>query len=370
MAIIQRTKLVDVLASMPELETFRPELINKSKSNCLVLAAGFEPRSDWLLDNSDLNQFDTVVLITYPESNTDFLGKAQDHRNVKTVLFDEKKLDNDLRNLLREISEGNDGAINFMLDVSAMSSITIYSAMSALVDGDFEKDDLSIVYCEARSYRPLEEEWKRFLADTAETTDTFEFAEAYCQEHFQTTGVSSVLEFPRFAGRNEGPSKTKVIAIPNFGLERMKAMLAHCEELYGAVSSDPYWIFGSPPSSANAWRLESLKRLYNSSLDSMNTTASTRNYKELIRLLDDIYLKDRNVHYVVATTGSKMQHIGTYFFLLMRPDVGLMLSRPEKYNVEGYSQEKGPQWHLNFGNLGEVKARLSKIDKLNFVWEK
>src|SRR3712207_8526259 len=45
-----------------------------------------------------------------------------------------------------------------------------------------------------------------------------------------------------------------------------------------------------------------------------------------------------------STLGSKMQHLGTFLFLQMHPEVGLVLSEPNDFVAGRFSQGIGQVW--------------------------
>ena len=117
-----------------------------------------------------------------------------------------------------------------------------------------------------------------------------------------------------FPGKNVGPLATEVIAIPSFSLQRMKSMLCHVESQYSVQDQDVRWFLGQPPDRVrNGWRYDAMAALYN--VRDGGIGVSTRDYKDVLQRLDrGLDEIDTQRHLIIATLGSKMQHLGCFFF--------------------------------------------------------
>jgi hypothetical protein len=105
----------------------------------------------------------------------------------------------------------------------------------------------------------------------------------------------------------------------------MKAMIAHAEQNYNACIESAQWIIGNPPNKAkHGWRRSAMVELYSAEPASHKHAISTRSYADMLATLQDIWEeKHLDRHLVIATVGSKMQHLGTFLFHCIHPDVEL-----------------------------------------------
>ena len=100
-----------------------------------------------------------------------------------------------------------------------------------------------------------------------------------------------------------------------------------------------------------------------------NIPVSTRHYKDMVRSLEEQWLEwHLERHLVVATLGSKMQHLGTFFFLKMHPEAGLIISEPSRFVAERFSKEVGPVWWSDFGCIEGLRKRVGEYGTLRYCW--
>ncbi len=198
------------------------------------------------------------------------------------------------------------------------------------------------------------EEWDAFFRSVPNPNDNLSMAEFYEQSHFQTRGVEETYESDTFPGVNVGPLATELIAIPSFSRDRMKSLLAFAESRYNVRESSVRWFLGQPPDRhRNGWRFQALANLYNVRHEGIGV--STRDYREVFQRLD-LQWEELHTerHLVIASLGSKMQHLGTFLFLAMHRECGLLLCEPREFIAERYSTGIGPRWWLDFGAVSEI----------------
>ena len=217
-------------------------------------------------------------------------------------------------------------------------------------------------------YSPTLTEWETFFKGVPSPLDNLSIAEKYEQSHFQSRGVDITYESDVFPGENVGTLATEVVAIPSFSLQRMKSMLCHVESQYSVQDNDVRWFLGQPPDRVrNGWRYDALAALYN--VREHGVAVSTRDYKDVLQRLgrrwEEIHT-DR--HLIIATLGSKMQHLGCFLFLTMHPECGLLMCEPKEFIAERYSAGVGPRWWLELGEVERVKALLTSCGHLRFHW--
>jgi hypothetical protein len=66
--------------------------------------------------------------------------------------------------------------------------------------------------------------------------------------------------------------------------------------------------------------------------------------------------------------GSKAQHLGTFPFLVMHPEVGLELSEPKEFTASRYSSKAGAQWIVEFGPVKDLVGKLQSWNRIVFQW--
>jgi len=142
----------------------------------------------------------------------------------------------------------------------------------------------------------------------------------------------------------------------------MREMLAYSESHYNASLEETLWVIGQPPDEEkNGWRFEATRELYEPIRNVV--PLGTRDYKQMLWFLVE-YWESLNIerHLVIAPLGSKLQHLGVYLFLKMRPDTGLLLSEPRSFVANRFSTGVGPAWWIDFG----VMSSLSDWRQLDF----
>jgi hypothetical protein len=170
-----------------------------------------------------------------------------------------------------------------------MSSFVFYPLLYTVFE-TLPQAKLNVLYVEAADYYPSEQEWSGFLRTIDDPTDALELAERYQEVSFQSKGAEAIYGSDVFPGRNVGPLATQLIAMPNFGLERIKGMIAYAEAQFHASTEQIKWLLGRPPNQQkNGWRLDALDKLYNADKYGEAIPVSTRNYHDTFRVLEDIW---------------------------------------------------------------------------------
>jgi len=117
----------------------------------------------------------------------------------------------------------------------------------------------------------------------------------------------------------------------------------------------------------NGWRYEALWELFHQ--PDRKRDACTLNFKDILLALEQIWKEtNESRSFVIASVASKAQHLGTFMFLIMHPDVGLILSEPIQFITSKYSTGVGPKWHVSFGNIGLWIERLRGWNEIIFEW--
>jgi hypothetical protein len=168
---------------------------------------------------------------------------------------------------------------------------------------------------------------------------------------------------------NPGNSPCMLIAVPNFSVLRMNAIRIRDEEINKTKYDVIRWLIGEPPAGRNKWRMEALKKTNRVYLvDTANIIpVSTLRFKDMIATLENIWLQERYDYQItIGSLGSKMQHVGTFFFLHLHKDVGLWLSEPKAFRANKFSVGSGSAWVIRFGSTSILRKMLDRY--MTYTW--
>lgn len=368
MPTIRQVDAEQIISRLSDLEQLESQFDELPGPRCVIISAGFEPRIRSFFDSFTFRDDDRLLVIKYPEFSEPFVKDILEKKSDAKILnFDESNISPELQRYFAELGTERYSTI---LDISGMASVAMFPVLFAIFKNR-EQDSISIVYTEANEYGPSKSDWDTFYQSIESPSDNIQVADKYLEVNFQSVGVSTVFSSPIFPGVNEKRLPSKVVAIPSFALERMKAKIAHCYDKYGANPEETVWLLGKPPSNQNNWRLDALTKLYSPSQSSETMyPVSTRTYQEVFRVLEDVWQDHKNSHHLlIATNASKMQNLSLFLFLWMRGTVGLILSRPKTYEPVKYSAGTGPKWWLSLGKVLDLRNSLEQVDNLIFHWD-
>ena len=371
MAELATIEIGEILGKLPEIVPFNIELLGDEPLDLLICCAGFESRSTAIVKNMKEAVIGNIIVIVYATNDEDNSNAINDFRTLNTlndfklIKYERSTFVENLRAALFPYRTYEHPHI--AVDLSGMASFVFYRVFSTLFE-DLPHGELGAYYSEALSYAPSREDWDNFFNNVPDPKDSLSIAEKYEQSNFQSKGVDVTYESDVFPGKNVGPVATEVIAIPNFSLQRMKSMLCHVESQYSVQDKDVRWYLGVPPDRfRNSWRYNALAALYN--VQERGVGISTRDYKDIFQRLDRHWEESfANRHLIIATLGSKMQHVGCFLFLKTHPECGLLLCEPQEFIADQYSMGIGPIWWLNFGKIQEVHDLIASRGKLKFLW--
>ena len=342
-----------------------------AKVDALICCAGFEERAVAITKDVAFKDVGTVIVVTYPTNCDDNSPAIKEFRRLRRsrmlteIQYDRSTFLYSISTILRELNLPDSAHI--VVDVSAMASYLISRVFAALFR-HAQTCILSVYYSEAKEYSPSSTEWDVFIDGVENQNDNLMIAERYEQTWFQSRGLGETYESDVFPGRNPDPLATKVIAIPSFSLQRMKAMLTFASSNYNVPNGNLVWMIGVPPNeSLNGWRSEALRVLYN--VRDECCSVSTMDYRETLLALDTIWTSSAaESHLVLADMGSKMQHLAVYLFLRMHSECGLIHCEPESFLPQKYSVGIGNRWCIEFGSLSELDGALASAGNLAFEW--
>lgn len=371
MPTIRDTTIDDLLVSLDDWSEYRAD----KESQLFISTVGFEDRTcaafeQWASAGKEVDR--RALLILYPTNEAD---NARQMARFKEIAQVSRVSISDIRykaaSFYGEITAALRGTKNItkiVADISTMASYVFYPLMKAIYDSDMNAS-VQILYSEAQTYFPVSEDWANFKASYAKVGDLLERAKLFDEQHFQSSGVDEIYESPAFPGMNLDKLPGCLILVPNFSYERVQRMVNSASERYAvSPSEDVVWMIGIPPDQTiNGWRHDALWEMYNRPNDKVSV--STFDWKEMLQELHRIWVKKQNQKaLVIGTVGSKPQHLGTFVFLKMHPEVGLILSEPKEYSAARYSEGCKKIWSIKLGHISELNEKLRTWDRLNFHW--
>lgn len=351
------------------------ERIDQPAMECdlFLCTLGFEDRTHKLVtefSESGALEGALVLLVQYPTNVDDNLANLPAFEAAASTSFGLKTIDysrNEYSGILAESLNqliGHRANARVVFDISTCSSYVLYPTLKQLIDLDVE---LTIVYTEAEEYFPTFDEWTR-VASQADSEEML-FTRAFEEAEFQSIGVDDVYSSPIFSEMNPGNRPTVLVAVPNFSASRMQTVITRDQEINKTPSSRVHWLIGEPPGTENKWRAEAVQKTNGLvSVQEANVHyVSTLDYKETITSLENIWLATRHEHHMaIGSLGSKMQHLGTFFFVYLHKDVGLWLAEPKRFQAGKFSSGRGPSWRVPLGRSDALRKKLDEY--MNFKW--
>ena len=277
------------------------------------------------------------------------------------ILYSRGTYIHELRTKLESIMNKSKSNFRVIFDISTCSSYVFYPTISELMKSN---TDLTVVYSEADTYFPTKDEWEKVNAKAKEENSLF--IESFENARFQSIGVDDLYAYSPFSELNAGNKPALLVAIPNFSAKRINSIVHIDRELNKTPYEDIIWLIGEPPAEKNKWRTDAIIRTNNIS-NVATHFVSTLEYKEIILKLEDIWANRKyDYHISIGSLGSKMQHLGTFFFLALHQEIGLWLAEPREFNAKRFSTGHGVFWQLRFGETNELRRILESY--MTFTW--
>jgi hypothetical protein len=284
-------------------------------------------------------------------------------------------VDRAVRRAVGELARTRD-KVRVVFDISGSSGTLILSVMAALT-ALAPSIVLEVIYAEPREYLPSRHEYECKPDEVVQGA----LADGNEQSHAEQ-GVSDVDTNELYPGHIVENRPDRVIAVPSFRTSRLVRCLAHIgDQTIAAPQESITWILGEPPSTALKWRLElqrmivlrQLAQMVGKSdgevtaptLDASNyRTASTRDYREILRVLISEIDGAAGSNLWLVHMGSKLQAIGVALALHAREEVAVLRARPKQFNAKKYSVGAGTLWCLKFDDLAGLLKKLGQVGHL------
>jgi hypothetical protein len=361
---LRKRELADAVVAMSELEQL--DAAELEAIDLIICVLGFEERA--LAMPAELAGSGTAVgatavvrYLTNPEDNErnwpamrESLLQLDDGEPAK--LQAGSRLARDLRALVDGLPQSRP---RVAWDVSVASNDLIVDGLAALIDCDVE---LTLLYAEARDYRPSREEFEnereRFVGDGQMGLDD---------------GVLEVEVAGEFPGAHSPRLAHELICFPGFSRDRVRSTISKVdpEWIVTPERAPLVWMIGRPPHADLQWRTAALRAIHD--VDSYGAAddvheLNTLDYRETLQVLDKHYgWRGGEVNLTISALGSKMQAVGIALFCTARPDVRVIFARPELYNAGAYTGGIRALWRLPLGPTVELKDSLRRVGTLEIV---
>lgn len=382
---IRHITFEDIRAKLPEPRLWDGNMI---APDVLIVAIGFEERAAAI--SKELGQrlapeSTAVALLGRYDSNADdnacndgiireALGKFC--QKLRTFSADSPTdILGVVGSAIQDLASGRQ-RVRVAFDISGSSSTVILSVMAAIASVR-HLVDLDILYTEPETYAPSKSEFECNLEGLicgalAEGND----------ESFVEQGVSDVDANELYAGHSVENRPDRVLAIPSFRTSRLLRCLSYAsDQPIVSPQESIYWILGEPPASGLKWRYELQKRIVERQLAVMmgrepgevtaqaltksnSVVASTRDYREILKILLNEISLHAGANLSLVHMGSKLQGIGVALALHVRSEVALLHARPKRFNVDKYSKGVSTLWRIEFGDFAGILEELKKVGQI------
>ena len=367
MAKISRCQLVDVISNLSDIRPLNADGYNSTEPDDLFLCAlGFEPRCLRLPDQLKAAGYRAHRAIYFKyatnlDDNAANLPVLEHHLGeiapkVGSMESDESNFSNQLRSLLDiVVGEAKSRSPRVTMDISVTANRLLLRCIKVLLEYDLS---LRLVYSEADVYYPTKEE---YAGESARWEDEGQLG--------LEQGVSDVLPSTDHPGAALDLLPDAVILFPTFKGARSKAVISFVDpSLLTRPGEKVVWLLGIPHLDADRWRLEAMNKINAINLDAPHHEVSTFDYKDTLRILEQIYSDMSQKHTItLSPLGSKMQALGTAIFCYMHPDVRIVFAVPQEYNAVQYSKGCKAVWQVQFGPIKALRHNLDKVGKLRVV---
>ena len=314
--------------------------------SCFIGIAGFEPRCyaapkklvtlGWttrvafVVHYSQENMTDNMIRGNEACANDLHSASRQlcEGRKLKIIVHDDHDLGSDFGTQLLEAMhqagiDTSSSATHVVFDITVGTSRLLLEGLHALLNTDVE---LTLVYSEASEYRPSYDEYVKAKKNPIHV--------GRIEKDFLTSGVDRVELLRRLIGRVADERPTYVIVVPSFAPIRIGAVL---EEISPSVV---HWGFGRPHLRRNQWRVKAQKYYHRALQEPVHKQSciSTFDYREMLTVLEKTYRESRaDYNLLVSSLGSKLQKVGQVLFHILRPEVGAIVSIPNRWDPEHFS---------------------------------
>lgn len=346
------------------------ECLVLEEGDIIIHAPGFEDRTMDIAKAIAPTPKSRAILIDYIPHNSE--NRLADVRTALSALgvhvanedilkynrFDPGDFETNLQALL----SGQD-VHRAIIDISSMSKLLIMLVLNICNKLNL---GVCVLYCEAQTYEPSQEEFERAKQENKVHRPTLQIY----------TGVHGVVRVDSLASVAMQGQPTAAIVFMSFNDNLTQALL---NTVYPGRL---FLINGRPPvhswrEEATAWIHDQVRREWeednpviysdNSHVLMPKRIASTFDYRETVSLLFNLYWQLSITHRVLlAPAGSKMQAVGCYLVKALHPDIHVEYPSPEGFAKE-YSVGVGSRWLLDLGNISERLTAIASAERREYL---
>lgn len=235
-------------------------------------------------------------------------------------------------NIKSRISEYAKSLINkkAIIDISGMPHLFALSCIHSCYLNNLK---IEIIYSEAKSYFPKQNEQKTILS--AWKNDKYNIV----QKYLQSAALKAVHIIPEFSGIFRPGRQTCLIIFVGFEPNRIEGLVDEYAPNRLIV------LFGKSPHTKFEWRTNFSKKLHENLFAKWHVredNVSTLDVREIILKLESEYnVIHEQFDIAIAPQCSKMQAIATYLFWQKHPESQLVFTTPVRFNPERYSKGSG-----------------------------
>jgi hypothetical protein len=330
------------LAAVQKPQLLPVRALSLDSADCLIVCAGFEDRVVAALDAAvTAGTPFKVVVIEYlpvlPQNRSEIIRqKCIQHRlEVSSVVYDRRNPVGFGGVLVQTLAKCS-GRV--FLDVSGMSRLLIVQALVALGNRQGGFNGCSVAYTEATRYPPDQGEVEAKIAKrTSDPTYSVLFL---------SSGVFEVTIVPELSSATIPVGQTRLIAFPSLDAYQLTALRAELQP------SRFTFIHGIPPSPANTWRQEAIKKI--NRIDTIRHDAfatSTLDYGDTLDCLLRLYgTHSERERLLISPTGSKMQTVAVGILRSVLDDIQIVYPTPKDF-VSPYTEGSGQLYSLPLDGL-------------------
>jgi hypothetical protein len=360
---ITQFSIDDVISRAPVIASIDAAWISDNPPHAYVCAQGFEERCDAmarLVASSNVRLQYVVVFSLRSNSEKDRengrrmidllaplsayppviveMDEPVAHRRIRGALGGDAFMDNENNHVL--------------LDISVAANRLCLRALECFLRSNCQ---LTVAYTEAAVYHP---EQNAFLVNEA----------VWMSDDSLGTekGVEDISPSDDFPGEHLEAASNVVVLLPSFRHERSAAVISHVDPaLLVEPSDDVIWILGRPHLDQDLWRRDAMRKINRIPEDAKVFEASTFDYREAWRVLEGIYRERwESSNITLSPIGSKMQALAVTLFCIRHSDVRVLLSIPQTYNAQQWSEGVRALWRISFGPAHEFLRDILQADTL------
>jgi len=344
--------LDELLNSLPNTEDLDISLL--PEPICYIGAIGFEDRVFGVLNKAlqSRKKIERVVGIEYrPHNEKNRINEFKDtlknlslsEANIYWSIYDRYVPDDFIEQIVKIV---NFVPVNYniVVDISAMSKLLIVVLLHGLRE---LPNRVTIVYTEAKTYHPTPEAYNARKIELDKETEN--------PPVFLTTDIYNIVATQSLSSVAMQGSPLLMVAFPTFNHRELIAIVNDITPQHLIL------LEGRPHEGHNYWRQEAIRHLNRKIIQGSfskddfppeeRKVISTFDYKETIRLLEEIYVYYKyNRKIIVAPTGSKLQSLGIFLFKQMHPDIQIIYPVTKGFANE-YTEGSRAFWQIVFDNF-------------------